>query len=75
VSDRPDVDRFELATLLPDGYIALAFAISIKALDETGDVVIVNGRSDDLPAWEALGMLISAADDLRTTMQQRGEGD
>jgi hypothetical protein len=48
--------------------------VSLKALDEEGDVVIVNGRSDDLTAWEALGMLVSATDDLRARMQQR-EGD
>jgi hypothetical protein len=74
VSDRQDTDQFRLADLLPDGYVPIDFAVSIKALDEEGDVVIINGRSQGLAAWEALGMLTCATDDLRATMQRR-EGD
>jgi hypothetical protein len=75
VSDRQDTDQFRLADLLPEGYVPLDFAVSIKALDEEGDVVIINGRSEGLSAWEALGMLTCATDDIRARMQQREEDD
>lgn len=74
MTSREDTDEFRLADVLPDGYIALGFAVSVKALDDEGDIVIVNTRSDDLTAWEALGMLTAATDDLRAKLQQT-EGD
>ncbi|MFE5332548.1 hypothetical protein ACFRCG_41780 [Embleya sp. NPDC056575] len=63
-----------IANVLPEGHIALGYAVSIKALDEHGDVCLINYRTHDLNAWEALGMHTSAADDIRRCMQER-EGD
>lgn len=62
-----------ITDLLPEGYITLGYAVSIKALDENGDVCLINYRTEDLNTWEALGMHISAADDIRQRMQQRDE--
>ncbi|MGW1998134.1 hypothetical protein [Embleya sp. NPDC001921] len=63
-----------ISGILPDGHIALGYAVSIKALDEHGDVCLINYRSSDLNSWEALGMHTSAADDIRQRMQERDEG-
>lgn len=66
----------DIYDLLPEGYVAIDFALSVKALDENGDVCLLNSRSTGLSSWEALGMLISAADDLRATLREpAGEED
>ena len=54
---------------LPEGFTALEIVYSVKCLDEDGSVSLVNGASDGLNTWEALGMVISAADDLRAGLQ------
>ncbi|OPC84222.1 hypothetical protein B4N89_27775 [Embleya scabrispora] len=63
-------DESRLADLLPDGCVLLEYAVSIKALDEDGDIVLLNYRTPGLAAWEALGMLTCAADTLRARMQE-----
>lgn len=58
-------DQDPFAALLPDGAVSLGFVASIKALDAQGRVSLYHVRSDELTPWEALGALVSAADDLR----------
>jgi hypothetical protein len=59
-----------IADLLPAGHIPIGFAVSIKALDEAGELCLVNTRSQEITAWEAVGMLTSAADDVRAAMRE-----
>jgi hypothetical protein len=65
-------DQDPFADMLPEGAISLGFAGSIKALDAKGDVVLYHVRSDDLAAWEALGALVSAVDDIRDYLRSLG---
>lgn len=64
----------DLATHLPEGYVLLSYTAAIKALDADGEVVLINTSSDDLTAWEALGMLIYAADALRDSLRAEARG-
>lgn len=59
----------DLSDLLPDGAVLLGFAASVKFLDSNGEVTLVNVRSEDISAWEAVGMLTSGLDDFRARMQ------
>ncbi|MFD6415992.1 hypothetical protein [Streptomyces sp. NPDC060194] len=74
MNGRQDTGDARLSDILPEGCVLVDYAVSIKALDEDGDVAIYNYRTPGLNAWEALGMLTCAADDIRARMQQR-EGD
>ncbi|MER6832695.1 hypothetical protein ABT320_01675 [Streptomyces cellulosae] len=65
----------DLTSLLPDGYVLVDFVVSMQALDASGDMVLLNYRTPDLTAWEALGMLTCASDDIRARMQQREGGE
>ncbi|MFE3202232.1 hypothetical protein [Embleya sp. NPDC059237] len=69
----PGDDESRLTDLLPEGCVLLEYAVSIKALDEDGDVMLLNYRTPGLAAWEALGMFTSATDTLRARMQQQEE--
>ncbi|MFB7672933.1 hypothetical protein ACFC26_16145 [Kitasatospora purpeofusca] len=69
----PAPDPYGMADALPEGYTPIGVVASIKALDDKGDVVIINYRQPGLTAWEALGMLISAEDDLRASLQHVAE--
>lgn len=76
VPDRPPTmieaqAESRIADLLPEGYTALGFAVSIKALDRDANVCLLNRHTEELAPWEAAGMLLSALDDVRAGMQQR----
>lgn len=49
-----------ICDFLPDGYMAIGFTLSVKALDEEGDLTLCHIRSADMPYWEADGMLRDA---------------
>lgn len=66
----PHGDLPPVEDLLPEGYVLLEVAASMKVLNERGDVELVNYRSAGLAAWEALGMLTVHADGIRDAMQQ-----
>ncbi|MFF1792649.1 hypothetical protein ACFVXQ_00150 [Kitasatospora sp. NPDC058263] len=67
------IDPYGLADALPEGYTPIGIVASIKALNEAGDIVILNYRQPGLPSWEALGMLVSATDDVRAGLQRTEE--
>ncbi|MER5350596.1 hypothetical protein ABT093_09720 [Kitasatospora sp. NPDC002551] len=67
-------DPYGMADALPEGCIPLGITGIIKALDADGDTVIVTYRQPGITAWEALGMLIAAADDMRASLQRVEEG-
>jgi hypothetical protein len=60
-----------VADAVPEGYVVLEVVVSMRALDGDGEVCLLNHRSGGLTPWDALGMLITAADDQRTAMQAR----
>lgn len=53
-----------------DGYTPLEAVVIVKALDPDGDVCLITQRSEALNAWEALGMVVTTADDLRAALQR-----
>lgn len=55
---------------LPDGYTPLEVVYTVKCLDEDGALALVNGASDGLNTWEAMGMATSLADDLRDALRR-----
>ncbi|MGV9271569.1 hypothetical protein ACWDRR_43785 [Kitasatospora sp. NPDC003701] len=67
------IDPYGLADALPEGYTPIGIVASIKAFNEAGDIVIINYWQPGLPSWEALGMLVSAADDVRADLQRPKE--
>ena len=59
----------------PEGFTPLEAVVSIKALDTEGSVVLLNQKTNDLATWEALGMLISASDDMRAALNSYATED
>lgn len=59
----------DIAKSIPDGFTPLEAAFSVKCLDNDGDVCLINSKSDALNTWEAIGMLVSAQDDMRARLQ------
>ena len=47
----------------------------MKCIDHEGKVCLLNLKSDDLNTWEAIGMLVSAQDDLRQVLMSPCEDD
>jgi hypothetical protein len=59
---------------LPDGVTALECVVTIKALDEEGDVSLYERKSRGLNSWEALGMVTTLADTLRNRLAGAEDG-
>lgn len=59
----------ELAGQVPDEFTVLEAVTSMKCIDHEGNVCLLNIKSDALNTWEAIGMLVSAQDDLRAVLQ------
>lgn len=57
-----------LADRLPADAVLVGYVASIKFLDANGELCLLH-VSSDVPAWEALGMVTSARDDIRTELQ------
>lgn len=53
---------------LDEGCVALEVVMSIKAIEENGDVRIYERTSPGLSEWEALGMAITLADGMRQSL-------
>jgi len=53
---------------LPEGSLAIAFVVMVKALDPDGDLVLYERKSDGLTTWEALGMATTFADTARSRL-------
>lgn len=60
---------------LPEGVTALECILSIKALDEEGNVRLFERTSDGLTGWEALGMAHTLTDSLAANLIRRDETD
>ncbi len=58
-----------LADMLPEGFMPVGFACTIKALDPEGNLVLVHQATAQVPDWEAVGMLTAHIDDLREDMR------
>lgn len=48
-----------ICDFLPEGYMALGFVLSVKALDDEGSPQLCHVRSADIPDWEVEGVLRS----------------
>lgn len=55
---------------LPNGVTALECVMSIKVLDEDGNMRLYERTSQGLNAWEALGMINTLADSLRRRLME-----
>lgn len=53
---------------IPAGCTPLELVVVVKALDSNGSVVLCERISDGLSRWEALGMLTTMADTVRTAL-------
>lgn len=58
---------------LPSNVTALEVVMSIKVLDEEGEVRLYERCSEGLSTWEALGMATTLADSLRNGLQRNAE--
>jgi hypothetical protein len=68
VSDAKDEAQHPYAGL-PEDVIPLEFAVVVKCIDGNGDLCVCYQRSEGLNPWEALGMLMVFADDIRAAMR------
>lgn len=59
---------------LPTGCTPLEALVSVKMLDEDGNVVLYDCATLGLNSWEAVGMAIAVADRLRDALREAGEG-
>lgn len=57
-----------ILTDFPDEWTPLEAVVSIKCLDDRGEVCLLSQKTENLSTWEAIGMLISATDDMRAVM-------
>lgn len=64
-----------LANDIPAEFTILEAVVSFKCLDDEGTVCLVHQRTDGLSAWEGIGMLVSAQDDIRAALQTPIEDD
>lgn len=70
-----DMIHFDNMADVPDGSVIVeAFAV-IKVLDPDGGIGFHTRQTGDLSDWEALGMLIAAADRLRKQLADNWEPD
>ena len=60
---------------LPDGFTPLEAVVSVECLDTDGNVVLLNQKTENCSAWKALGMLISASDDMRNALNSYATED
>lgn len=60
---------------LPDGVTALECVMSIKALDEDGNVRLFERSSEGLTGWEALGMAHTLMDSFSQGLTRVSEDD
>jgi hypothetical protein len=65
----------EMAQQVPEEFQVLEAVTSMKCIDHNGSVCLLNIKSDALNTWEAIGMLVSAQDDLRAVLQSVCEED
>lgn len=59
----------EFAKEVPDEFQILEAVVSMKCIDHQGNVCLYSRKSESLNTWEAIGMLVSAQDDLRAMLQ------
>jgi len=69
--DTPD----QISDLLPEGFIPLGIVVGIKCLNEEGEMSLATYRSPDMSAWEAWGILMTVAEDMRGDLRVREVGD
>ena len=60
---------------LPEGVTALECVMSIKALDENGEIRLFEQTSTGLTTWEALGMVTTLADSMRRRLLRSDDDD
>jgi hypothetical protein len=65
----------DLFKAIPDGVTPLEAAVSIKCIDAAGHECLINATSEGLNTWEALGMLVSASDDMRARLNSYEDED
>lgn len=54
---------------IPEGYVPSGWVAAVECLDSDGDPVLVVRRSQETTAWQAMGMAMSLADDLRDNLR------
>jgi len=57
-------------TVLPEGWMAIEAVAVIKCLDVEGDARLLVATTPTLNPWEAVGMLVGAADSEREDLRE-----
>lgn len=57
-----------VADLIPSDYVLCDYVLTATAIAPDGELVLCHRRSEELPLWNAMGMLTSTLDEVRQAL-------